>query len=400
MRTDILEEHEIHTGADLSQAFSDLTICDLSQGIAGPHATMLFAQFGARVVKVEPPGGDWGRQLGQQVGDHCAHSWQYNLGKESVCLNLKEADGREVLRQLISESDIFVESFRPGVAARLGFGYDEVCEIQPRTIYASLSGFGQSGPNSERGTVDALIQGFSGMMVMNKTPDGIPHKQSMVAVDVVSGLYLFSALATALANRHRTGVGCYLDVSLMQSAAAFQAAKVTEFQISGGKPRAFYGPVGYLPTRAGGIVVSCRLPHHFGLLCKVLGCDDLVTDPRFVKPEDRVTNASVLMEVLASITVALEATPLLDALLEAGVLAEHVHTYGSWLEDPHVNAVSAFEWVDGGDFGKLPLVRFPGAKMVESARTHAPKVGEHTRQVLEGLSVPTAKIDKLLGSSH
>lgn len=383
--------------AQLSAAYKNITVCDLSQGIAGPHATMLLAQFGARVIKVEPPAGDWGRSLGRQWGDHCAHSWHYNLGKSSICLDLKRKEGKETLEALVRTADIFVESFRPGVAARLGFGLEDVRRLRPDAIYASLSGFGQSGPNSGRGTVDALIQGFSGMMVMNKTADGAPHRQNMVAVDVMSGLYLFGAIAAALSERSRTGLGSYLDVSMMQSAAAFQAAKIAEDYVTKGNGRGFYGPVGYLPCADGGIVVSCRLPPHFPTLCKVIGCTELIDDPDFATAEARVTNNRALLQRIGERTLNLRLETVLDGLQRAGVLAERVHSYRTWLEDPHVRSVNAFNYVDGGAFGDVPLVHFPGvAPSPLPSRTHAPSLGEHTVEVLESLGVHETQIQSML----
>lgn len=319
---------------DLRETYAGLVVCDLSQGIAGPHATMLLAQFGADVIKVEPPDGDWGRQLGEQAGDHCVHSWHYNLGKRSLVLDLKQPEGMLVLRDIIARSGVFVESFRPGVAARLGFSYEAVRSIRPDIVYASMSGFGQQGPYSRRGTVDALMQGFSGMMVMNRTPDGVARRMNMVVVDVLTGLYLYGLLATAIARRQRSGEGCYLDVSMMQAAAAFQGAKLAEHHASKGAARAFYGPVGWLPTSDGAVAVSCRKPEHFEALCAVLGHPAIATDPRFAEAERRVANAAELMAVLGRLTGAWRSEALLADLQAAGVLVERIQSYGEWLEDP------------------------------------------------------------------
>jgi len=377
----------------LAAAYRGLTVCDLSQGIAGPHATMLLAQFGANVIKVEPPAGDWGRGLGLRKGDHCAHSWQYNLGKSSLCVDLKNPDGREVLAALASTSDIFVESFRPGVAARLGFGYDDVRKLRPDVIYASLSGFGQAGPNSGRGTVDALIQGFSGMMVMNRTPDGVPHRQNMVAVDVMSGLYLFSAISAAITRRIGTGEGCRLDISMMQSAAAFQAAKIAEHHLLQGKAAAFYGPVGFLPAIGGGLVVSCRLPAHFPVLCDILGCPGLAADVRFASAELRIANGGELLNELGEFSRAFPVAALLNRLHEAAIPAERVYSYGEWLHDEHVNATGAYQWVQAGELGCLPRVRIPGLPVTHAGP--APAIGEGGRGVLAALGYTPQQIADL-----
>lgn len=367
---------------NLSDSFAGLTVCDLSQGIAGPHATMLFAQFGADVVKVEPPEGDWGRLLGDQYGDHCIHSWYNNLGKRSVALNLKDEAGREGLKALIRSSDVFVESFRPGVAKRLGFSYGDVRALRPDIVYASVSGFGQTGPNSTRGTVDALMQGFSGMMVMNRTPDGVPRRQNMVAVDVVTGLYLHVAIAAALAHRRASGEGTYLDISMMQAAAAFQAAKIAEYSVTGGEGRLFYAPVGLLPTSDGAVSVSCRLQQHFVALCDRLGLQHVAGEPRFKNAEQRVENNAELMTILGKASAEFSTDVFLRELHAAGVFAEKVQSYGDWLNDSHVSATKAFHWVEAEGIGKLPLAHVPG---LGTHRESSPRIGEHTSEVLQGI---------------
>ncbi|CAN7737436.1 CoA transferase [Variovorax sp. LjRoot290] len=381
---------------DLGQSFEGIRVCDLSQGIAGPHATMLLAQYGAEVVKVEPPEGDWGRLLGPRSEDHCAHSWHYNLGKKSIALDLKTAAGREILTKIASQCDIFIESFRPGVISRLGFSHEAVKAIRPDVIYVSVSGFGQTGPYSQRGTVDSLIQGFSGMMVMNRTAEGVPQRQGMVAADVVTGLYVFSSLTAALASRQQTGKGGYLDLSLMQSAAAFQGAKIAEFHASGGEPKSFYGPVGYLPTCDGGVSVSCRKEEHYVLLCQVLGRPALTDDTRFKSGEDRVLNEAVLMQVLARLTQPWTTAALLKALQDVGVLVERVQSYGEWLNNEQVLATGAYRWTNAGALGQLPLVSLPGINAPRPNRCHSPKIGQDSVAVCRQFGVDESLIDQAL----
>jgi crotonobetainyl-CoA:carnitine CoA-transferase CaiB-like acyl-CoA transferase len=382
---------------NLRATYTGLTVCDLSQGIAGPHATMLLAQFGANVIKVEPPDGDWGRKLGEQAGDHCAHSWHYNLGKRSLVLDLKRPDGRQILRDIVARSGVFVESFRPGVAERLGFSYDAVRSIRPDIIYASMSGFGQRGPYSRRGTVDALMQGFSGMMVMNRTASGVAQRINMVVVDVLTGLYLHGLLATAIARRQHSGEGCYLDVSMMQAAAAFQGAKIAEHHASKGASRAFYGPVGRLPTSDGAVAISCRKHEHFEALCFVLGHPEIAGDPRFAAAEGRVANAAELMKVLGQLTEAWRSDALLAQLQAAGILVERIQSYGEWMADPHVLEVQAFDWFEHEGFGRLPLPRLPGLPAADGRQARAPGLGEHSLEILSELGTDEARLATLLG---
>ncbi len=179
--------------------YAGLKVIDLSQGVAGPYCAMLLAQYGADVIKVEPAEtGDWSRTLGVIYGDHTAYSLPSNLGKRSIALDLKSADGREVLWRLIAGADVFLQGFRPGVIERMGFGYDAVAEREPRILYLSISGFGQTGPLAERPAMDPVLQAFTGLIMENKGEDGFPHGVPIVAIDSTSGLYAFTALAAAL----------------------------------------------------------------------------------------------------------------------------------------------------------------------------------------------------------
>src|SRR5262250_3707244 len=156
--------------------YQGLRVVDLSQGIAGPYAAMLLAQYGADVIKVEPPEGDWARILGVRYGDQTVFSIAGNLGKRSIAVDLKTDEGREIVRRLVAGADVFLEGFRPAVAARLGIGYDDVAAINPGIIYVSISGFGQSGPESQRPAMDPILQAFTGLIATNRGPDGVPHR--------------------------------------------------------------------------------------------------------------------------------------------------------------------------------------------------------------------------------
>ena len=237
-------------------AYDGITVLDFTQGVAGPHASMLLALHGADVIKIEPLEGDWGRVLGELKGDHCAHSVAFNRGKRSIALDLKSPDGIAVAKKIAAKADVVMESFRPGVIARLGFGYEDLKKINPKVVYCSVSGFGQTGPFAKRPTVDTLIQAFSGMMVMNRMPDGTPWRQGMIAVDVTTGLYTFQALATAIMRQFRFGEGCFIDSSLMRSAAAYQGAKLMEWVFSNGAPPVLYMPAGIFKTQNGHLTLS------------------------------------------------------------------------------------------------------------------------------------------------
>src|SRR3954471_10939472 len=203
--------------------FAGLKVVDLSQGIAGPYCAMLLAQHGAQVIKVEGIGeGDWARTLGTRYGSHSAFSIIGNLGKRSVAIDLKSEAGKQVLWRLLKGADVFLEGFRPGVIKRLGFDYEAVSAREPRILYLSISGFGQTGPLAERPAMDPVLQAYTGLMNENRGADGIPHRIPIIAIDMSTGLFAFTAVAAALHARRDEPRGRHIEASLMQAASGLQ----------------------------------------------------------------------------------------------------------------------------------------------------------------------------------
>ena len=385
--------------ANEKRALSGIKVCDLTQGIAGPHATMLLALHGADVTKIEPLDGDWSRVLGKPRGQETTESIAVNRAKRSVSCDLKSEAGREIVRRMIAQSDIFIESFRPGVIARMGLGYEEVRKIKPDIVYASISGFGQTGPNAQRPTVDGLIQAYSGMMVMNRTPDGIPHRQGMIAVDVLTGLYIYQAVSAALIRQLRFGEGSFLDISMMQSAAAFQSAKIMEHVAFEGKPAPLYVPSGMYPTADGYVVISGMRDRHFAALCEVMNRSDLATDPRWPTQTARVQHGEFINGEIRKETVKRTTAEWLKDLHAAGVFAEVVQGYSEWLDSEHVKAVQAYTVAGQSAFGPLPMVHIPGTSRDDSASDHrTPLIGEHTRELLGELGFEAAWINEQIAA--
>jgi crotonobetainyl-CoA:carnitine CoA-transferase CaiB-like acyl-CoA transferase len=378
-------------------AFDGITVLDFTQGIAGPHASMLLALHGADVIKIEPLEGDWGRALGDIKGDHCAHSIAYNRGKRSIALDLKSADGREVVKKLAARADVVMESFRPGVISRLGFGYEDIKKVNPKVVYCSVSGFGQTGPYSRRPTVDGLIQAFSGMMVMNKLPDGTPWRQGMIAVDVTTGLYTFQALSTAIMRQFRFGEGCYIDSSLMKSAAAFQGGKLMEWIFSNGAPPVLYMPAGSYKTKNGYIMVSAMRPHHFKLLFELIGRADIAADPELQSHEARIRNAPKIIKALQETMPSKTTEEWIAILQPKDVFCERVNNYTDYLEHEHVRESGAIDWIEQDRVGRLPVANIPGLPRAaeHEPQQHAPHIGEDGPDILGELGYSAAEIEAI-----
>jgi crotonobetainyl-CoA:carnitine CoA-transferase CaiB-like acyl-CoA transferase len=378
-------------------AFDGVTVLDFTQGVAGPHASMLLALHGADVIKIEPPEGDWGRALGELKGDHCAHSVAFNRGKRSIALDLKSADGLAVVKKIAARADVVMESFRPGVIGRLGFGYEDMKKLNPKVVYCSVSGFGQTGPYSRRPTVDGLIQAFSGMMVMNKLPDGTPWRQGMIAVDVTTGLYTFQALATAIVRQFRFGEGSYIDSSLMKAAGAYQGAKLMEWVFSNGAPPPLYMPAGSYKTSNGYIMLSAMRPHHFKALFDLIGRSDIADDPQLQGHEARIRNAPRIVKALQE-EMPKKTTEEWVALLQPKeVFCERVNNYSDYLEHPHVKESGAVDWIEQDGFGRMPVANIAGLPRASEhpPQQHAPHVGEDGPDILRELGYGTGEIDAM-----
>ena len=236
--------------------FAGLKVVDLSQGIAGPYCAMLLAQYGAEVIKVEGIGeGDWARTLGTRYGSHSAYSIIGNLGKRSIAVDLKTEAGKQVLWRLLEGADVFLEGFRPGAIRRLGFDYDSVAAREPRLLYLSISGFGQSGPLSERPAMDPVLQAYTGLMIENRGEDGIPHRVPVIVVDMSTALYAFQALSAALYARRDETRGRYIEASLMQAATALQSIRLMACHLEGGT------------MKPGGARAACSRPPTAGCRC-------------------------------------------------------------------------------------------------------------------------------------
>ncbi len=361
-------------------AFDGITVLDFTQGIAGPHASMLLALHGADVIKVEPPEGDWGRALGELKGDHCAHSVAFNRGKRSIALDLKSPDGIAVARKLAAKAHVVMESFRPGVIQRLGFGYDEIRKVNPTVVYCSVSGFGQTGPFSKRPTVDGLIQAFSGMMVMNKMPDGTPWRQGMIAVDVTTGLYTFQALSTAIMRQFRFNEGCFIDSSLMRAAAAFQGAKLMEWVLSNGAPPVLYMPAGSYKSKNGYIMVSAMRPHHFRLMFELMGRQDIADDPELQSHNDRIRNAAKIVKALQE-TMPTKTTEEWIAILQPkDVFCERVNNYTDYLEHRACQGIGRDRLDRAGRRRPHAGRQYPGSAARRHARAAAARAAHRRRR--------------------
>src|SRR5256885_4736455 len=281
--------------------YRGLKVLDFGHGIASPYAAMLFGVYGADVIKVEPPEGDWSRFLGTTYGNHTTLSAVYNRGKRSLCLDMKHKDGIAIAQRLAKDCDVFIEGFRPGVAERLGIGYETLASDNPGLIYLSVSGFGQSGPYARRPGSDSVAQAFSGLVSVNVGNDKTPHRVGTTISDVATGGYAFQAIATTLFARATVGTGRWIDVNLCQSTSALLGHKVAEHILEGGAPRALNVPAGSYQTADGWMMVTLVNEPQYKRLIPAIGRDDLASDQRFVDFASRADCADTLISQMREV---------------------------------------------------------------------------------------------------
>ncbi len=365
--------------------YAGLRVVDLSQGIAGPYCAMLLAQHGADVIKVEPPEGDWARVLGPRYGSHTAFSVVGNLGKRGIVLDLKQEAGREKLRQLVRTADVFMEGFRPGVAARLGFGFETVKALAPGIVYVSVSGFGQAGPLSAKPAMDPVLQAFTGFTLENRGHDGIPHRANPIIVDMSTALYTHQAVAAAIYAQRDDRRARFIDSSLMAAAANLQSVRMCATVMEGGPLGMPTSPSGVFRTADGWLHLVVLKDSDFQALCGLIDRADLAADPRFAGPAGRSEHAEELNAAVAAHIAAQPTAHWQECLTEAGLQNEAVQDYAQFVAHPQTEATGLISWLEqpGGD-RRWPVPNPAGAPPLVSGSpaATAPALGQHTDEVL------------------
>lgn len=352
-------------------------VLDLAQGIAGPYCGRLLAEHGARVIKIEPPEGDWVRQIGDGPGGQSVNFLYYSLGKESVVLDLKTPDGVAKALEIAARADIVLESARPGVMKRLGLGFEAVRAVNPGVQYLSVSGYGQTGPRAQDPMTDTVAQAWTGMMSVNHGMDGVPHKIQTTIVDAITGLYAFQCLSMALMGGTREAR--HLDISLMQAAAAIMGPKVMEFAHHGHTPESPNAPAGSYRTRDGWIAITLVRESHFADISRAIGQPGLAEDPRFLTFADRLANLEALKAILTEATSQKTTAEWMPVFTEHKVLASPINDFGDWLAEPQVMATDGAPRIAVGSGTMSPAPRTPGRVPFD---TPAPAPGADTDRVL------------------
>ena len=380
-----------------------IRILDLSRVLAGPWCTQNLADLGADVIKVERPGaGDdtraWGPPFlkardGSETTDS-AYFLSCNRNKRSITLDIASVEGQRVVRDLAKVSDIVVENFKVGQLRKYGLDYESLKAVNPRLIYCSITGFGQTGPWSHRAGYDFMIQGVGGLMSVtgeaDDRPGGGPQKAGVAVADLFTGMYAAQAILGALFHRERTGEGQYIDTALLDVQVAMMANMNTNFLVSGKPPKrwgnAHPNLVPYQAFRASDmwIILAVGNDDQFRRFCETAGDPGLAVDPRFARAPDRVRNRDALVPILEVIIAARTGDDWIDALESAGVPCGPINNLTQVFDNPQVRARGMRQSIEREDSGPMELVTNPVRYSATPAtlRRAPPRLGEHTEEVL------------------
>ena len=388
------------------RALDDLLVVDLSRVLSGPVCTMLMADMGAEVIKVEPPPhGDDSRQWGPPfVGGISTYFHSINRNKKSLGLNLKAEAGRRILWQLIERADVIIENFRPGVLEKLGFGYDAVSKKNPRTVYCSISGFGQTGPYSSRPGYDVIAQGESGIMDITGYPDGPPAKVGASIADIAAGLQALNGILIALLARHRTGRGQRIDISLLDSSVSMLTYQALIYLATGRSPQRMGSrhpsivPYEAFHAKDGYVIIGVTNQKQWSNFCKALGLDGIATDSRFERMEQRLAHYDVLKSLVDPVIARMTRSEVIEQMDKVGIPVGPINTVGEVLEDPQIHAREMVQALTHPEYGPIRVLGIP-IKLSDtpgSLETAPPLFGEHNEVVLASLGYEQETIKGLM----
>lgn len=373
-----------------------LRVLDLSQGIAGPYCGDILRQQGAEVIKVEPPGGDWARNMGATRDGFSAVVLAYNVGKLGLCVDASLEAGRGVLQRLAQQVDVVIQNFRPGVVERLGLDYATLAAHNERLVYVSISGFGPDGPLVEAPATDSVMQAMSGMMHANRATSGQPQKVGLYLADIAAAMYASQLVSAALYRRAISGKGRHLELSLLEACAALQACNIVDTVFSAGSPAAAAtAPGGVFAASDGFLTLGTLNNGMYARLCNALNASHLVADERFASNKSRLAHAQAVNEEVAVVLKGQSLAYWLPLLEAADVLHAEVSTYESLLVHPQVKHAGVFSQLDMAGLPPVPRARHPGTAASEKCGK-APRLGEHSAEVLARFGFDEAEIAALI----
>ena len=371
-------------------ALSDIKVLDLTRVLAGPYATMLLADLGAEIIKIEQPEkGDDSRAFGPYKNGESAYFMSINRNKESITLNLKAPEGKEILKELVKQVDILVENFRPGTMEKLGLGYDVLKEINPRLIYASSTGYGQTGPYSQRPAYDAVVQAMGGIMSITGQPDGVPTRVGTSIGDITAGLFCAAGILAALHERERSGVGQMVDVAMLDCQVAILENAISRFEFTGEIPHPIGNrhpsivPFEPFDTLTTPIMLAAGNDRLWVTLCGLMELD-LADDPRFKTNPLRNENYAALRPILAERFMTKTAEEWQQMFDDAGIPCGPINTVDKVVTNEQVVAREMILEVEHPTAGatRIPGIPIKLSRTPGEIRLPAPVLGAETEKIL------------------
>jgi crotonobetainyl-CoA:carnitine CoA-transferase CaiB-like acyl-CoA transferase len=382
-----------------------LRVLDLSRVIAGPYCAMLLADLGADVVKVERPGrGDDLRHMGGRGGMSAAFA-ACNRNKRSMAVDLGHSDGARAVFELARRADVVIENFLPGGADRMGLGYRQVSAVNPAVVYLSVTGFGQDGPYARRPGYNTIAQGMSGLMALTGMPGHPPTKVAGSVADLAASYVAFGAVNAALVHRFRTGAGQYLDVNLLASTLSLLPDPAARYLETGVRPRRegnrnpSLTPAEAFPTKDGLLNIVLMNADQWDRLCRVLGDEELRTAPRFATNDARLAHHAELRARMESVLATATTADWVARFAAASIACGPIYEFDEVFGDAQVRHLGIVTEVVQPGYGPVRMLGFPyrGTAVDARVRRPAPRLGEHTRQVLEEVGTTAPEIERLAG---
>ncbi len=374
----------------MSAPLEGIRVIELARILAGPWAGQTLADLGADVIKVEAPEGDDTRRWGPPFIDNggelsAAYFHATNRGKRSVVCDFSQPEGQEIVRRLVADADVVIENFKVGGLAKYGLDWENLRHVNPRLIYCSITGFGQTGPYAHRAGYDVIIQGMAGLMSVTGAPDGQPQKVGVAVTDIFTGVYAATAILAALVQRGRTGVGQQIDMALMDVATGIMANQAMNYLVSGKAPGLMgnahpnLAPYAVFDCADGWLILAAGNDGQYQRLCRILGLQDMADAAEFRTNADRIANRAALTARMTAATKTWTSIDLLAACEAEGVPAGPINNLAEVFADPQVQA-RGMQIAPGGLPGMRSPMTFSGAEL--ALERPAPRLGQHQAEVL------------------